>query len=545
MTRVFHIAAWLLCVVQLAFAQPETISYQGVLSQPGGVRAPDGAYEITFGLYTQPTGSQAQWAETLSVPVLDGFFSVVLGETNPIDLNFTQQFWMAMRVNGSPELTPRIKLNATPYSFSANTVADSGVVGRTIAKGHVVRSINSLTDNVTLAGGQNITIEQNGNTLTITGGGGVVSINGLQDQITIQTEGGATVSQDGNTITITAGPGGGTGVLGLQNQDNTLTIENPNGPTTNINVTDGGLTAAKIGVGQVVKSINSLKDDVTLAAGANVTLTTDQNTVAISSNGGTLDSSYDAGGPGAGATITADAGAVTINGTGGLSVSGGDIKVSQNDSYIVGLHSALWWSNNGSIGVGSTGLASLGLYAGSSSPRVFIDRTTGAVDISGNLNTTGRVGSATGFGFPDGTIQTTAYVVNDVADSVRLVSDGSITITANAQSHQIQLSALQASSRRFKSNIRAIDNAVATVNQLRGVEYDWREDGRHDIGLIAEEVGEVLPEVVEYEENGVDAKGLHYSKLVPLLIEAIKEQQEQIRSLSDEVNVLKRELQTK
>ena len=48
---------------------------------------------------------------------------------------------------------------------------------------------------------------------------------------------------------------------------------------------------------------------------------------------------------------------------------------------------------------------------------------------------------------------------------------------------------------------------------------------KHDIGLIAEEVGEVVPEVVAYEENGVDAKGVDYARLTAVLIEAVKEQQ--------------------
>ena len=41
--------------------------------------------------------------------------------------------------------------------------------------------------------------------------------------------------------------------------------------------------------------------------------------------------------------------------------------------------------------------------------------------------------------------------------------------------------------------------------------------------MIAEEVGAVLPEIVNYEENGIDANGMDYSKLTPLLVEAIKE----------------------
>ena len=66
------------------------------------------------------------------------------------------------------------------------------------------------------------------------------------------------------------------------------------------------------------------------------------------------------------------------------------------------------------------------------------------------------------------------------------------------------------------------------MNRLRGVSYDWKANGKHDIGLIAEEVGEVIPEVVAYEQNGKDAKSIDYARLVAVLIEANKELQKEI-----------------
>jgi len=87
----------------------------------------------------------------------------------------------------------------------------------------------------------------------------------------------------------------------------------------------------------------------------------------------------------------------------------------------------------------------------------------------------------------------------------------------------------------------------------RGVYYDWKKDGlykefggKHDMGMIAEEVGKVIPEIVTYEENGIDAKTLEYGRLTPMLVEAIKEQQKQIEILmaqnakqQEEINALK------
>ena len=80
-----------------------------------------------------------------------------------------------------------------------------------------------------------------------------------------------------------------------------------------------------------------------------------------------------------------------------------------------------------------------------------------------------------------------------------------------------------ASSIRWKSSVRNIDQPLDKIARLRGVYFDWDKEhgGHHDVGMIAEEVGEVLPEIVNYEENGIDAIGMDYSKLTPLLVEAV------------------------
>jgi hypothetical protein len=95
------------------------------------------------------------------------------------------------------------------------------------------------------------------------------------------------------------------------------------------------------------------------------------------------------------------------------------------------------------------------------------------------------------------------------------------------------------SSGRWKTNIRTLAGALEKVERLRGVSYDRKADGKHEIGVIAEEVGQVVPEVVAYEENGVDAQGVDYSRLTAVLIEAVKEQQGQIRALQVEIEQLR------
>jgi len=94
------------------------------------------------------------------------------------------------------------------------------------------------------------------------------------------------------------------------------------------------------------------------------------------------------------------------------------------------------------------------------------------------------------------------------------------------------------SSRRWKSNIQPLTDALEKVERLRGVTYDLKNNNKHDIGLIAEEVGEVVPEVVAQDENG-QANSVNYGRLTALLVEAVKEQQAQIRALQEELAALK------
>ena len=103
----------------------------------------------------------------------------------------------------------------------------------------------------------------------------------------------------------------------------------------------------------------------------------------------------------------------------------------------------------------------------------------------------------------------------------------------------------ETSDMRFKKNIFIIDNALDKVQALRGVNYFWRTDEFKDrnfdtspqIGLIAQEVEKIIPQVVTTDAAGF--KSVEYSKLVALLIEAVKEQQKKIDVLAAENQTLK------
>ena len=93
------------------------------------------------------------------------------------------------------------------------------------------------------------------------------------------------------------------------------------------------------------------------------------------------------------------------------------------------------------------------------------------------------------------------------------------------------------SSIRWKKDIKLIDEPLAKLTALRGVYFNWDAEhgGSYDVGMIAEEVGKVLPMIVGYESNGIDATGMDYSKLTPLLVEASKALKTQVDELHQQM----------
>jgi len=95
------------------------------------------------------------------------------------------------------------------------------------------------------------------------------------------------------------------------------------------------------------------------------------------------------------------------------------------------------------------------------------------------------------------------------------------------------------SSLRFKTNIHPLQGALEKIEQLQGVSYDRRDDGRHEIGVVAEDVAQVVPEVVSRDPETREVQGVDYSRLAALLIEAVKSQQAEIQELKVQIEQLR------
>ena len=85
-----------------------------------------------------------------------------------------------------------------------------------------------------------------------------------------------------------------------------------------------------------------------------------------------------------------------------------------------------------------------------------------------------------------------------------------------------------------KTDIETIQNAIETVGELRGVTFKWKDNGHKSMGLIAQEVETVVPEVVVTNELG--DKSVTYGSLIGLLVEAVKDLNNQVAEIKDTIN---------
>ena len=117
-------------------------------------------------------------------------------------------------------------------------------------------------------------------------------------------------------------------------------------------------------------------------------------------------------------------------------------------------------------------------------------------------------------------------------EDMRLDNNGNLYVDNNIVAYSSTIS-----DERVKSDIVSLDNSLDTIKRLRGVEYTWLEGsrtGQREPGLIAQEVEKVIPEAVieqdtVFSSNHTRLKTIDYDKVIPHLVEALKE-------LSDKVD---------
>jgi len=110
---------------------------------------------------------------------------------------------------------------------------------------------------------------------------------------------------------------------------------------------------------------------------------------------------------------------------------------------------------------------------------------------------------------------------------------GSLTVDGTATATTF----VETSTVRLKENIKDLDFNASDIFKLRPVTFNWKTSGNEDLGFLAEEMNETLPNLVSKTDDGV-VEGIKYSKLSTILIKTVQQQQEQINQLKEIVNNL-------
>jgi hypothetical protein len=133
---------------------------------------------------------------------------------------------------------------------------------------------------------------------------------------------------------------------------------------------------------------------------------------------------------------------------------------------------------------------------------------------------------------------------NGTTDIMHLDNTGDLTVKGDVVAYG------SPSDKRLKENIKPIESALDKVQKLQGVTFDWKKqkqttegsvkrEWKHDMGFIAQDVKKVVPELVRENEDGL--LSMRHQGVIPILVEAIKEQQKQIDSLQEQIKKMSSE----
>jgi hypothetical protein len=226
--------------------------------------------------------------------------------------------------------------------------------------------------------------------------------------------------------------------------------------------------------------------------------------------------------------------ASTINVGSAVTIHSGGFRVGSSD-----LHSSGLTVQN----VNSTGVVTATTFSGNLTGNVTGNVTGDATGLSGTPNLNVGVVTATSFfGNGSGLTGAGSTVSDDTSTNQTFyplftqTTSGTITsskvstskLTFNPSTGTLTVVDINSTSDiNLKTNINTVENALDTVSQLRGVSFDWKETEKSSYGVIAQEIEEVLPELVGSEE----VKTVNYNGIIGVLIEAIKELKNEIEEL--------------
>jgi hypothetical protein len=563
---------------------PRLINYQGMLTDNSGSPLTD-TVDVAFIIYDNPgpTGGNVKWSETqYNVSVINGLFNVILGSANPIDLPFDQDYWLDITVEGE-HLPERLKFTSVGYAYRA-LVADSARVATPGSGSHWTVADSVLYSNkywgIARGGAGNVLYGDSAHTTVNLG---VACTTGASGQ---------------NYYYPTVGGGYGnratawyTTVAGGSHNIATGECAMVGGGWGNIADNDYAMVGG--GSNNVAGGYLS-----TLCGGADNRAT---GWMAVLGGGWHNEASGHKVTVGGGAHNFARGAYSVVAGGGGSgypdsnsalgdysTIPGGTRNVaSGNYSFAAGRrahalhHGSFVWADttdadfastgdnqfliraSGGVGVGTNNPRRL-LHLLAANPRVLIEASSSNPEI--NFENSGDAGSEIWALYKDGASDDFRFFQNgadrltfqnatgnvgvgatdpgqklDVNGIVRIRSWG-LTPTYNVEVNADGDLCKASSSRRYKKNIRSLESDPDKILNLEPVSFEWKTTSEKGIGLIAEDVQELIPELVGYDKEG-RPDAVRYELLSLYVLETVKQQQQTIQELKAENEVLKRRIE--
>jgi len=570
------------------FAQvPQLINYQGMLTDAND-NPLSGSYSIQFKIYNSASGGSALWTELQTVSVVEGIFSVILGTSTSIPLTVFDgsDKYLSIKVDSDAEMSTRKRLVSVGYSFRAYD-ADK-VDGKDASE--FVQKVDNVTPNssgnidLVAAGTITITPDNTNHSITISATGGTggddlgnhtatqniklnghfLSNDGGDEGISIDNSGNITASGYIRTGATSSSYDVGDIVASddLIADDDVFCNSVVQGVVLYATETiRTGVPSSVYTVGDIVATDDLIADDEVIG---NVVKTGSPSNYAYSSGDivadddliaddqvqasvvltGSPSASFGSGDIVATRHLIADenvkAGNCVIAGSPSTSYDAGDVVA---DDDLIADHCIITGSpttpyNTGDIVANGDLIADLNIYGDNLQVNNFIHTTSNSGII--------RVG-----------IPSIGYTYGDIAANNNLRADEDLIIGDHACINTSSLSSTYqlyvngsayatgswySSDSKFKKNITDIVNPLEKISNIRGVSYNWRTteykekefpEGKH-FGVISQEIENVLPEIVKADENG--EKAVAYIELIPVLIEAIKQQQLIISEMQTKLN---------
>ena len=491
-----------------ANGQTTAFTYQGQLQNSSA--AANGNFDFEFLLFDSLSGG-SQIGATLSknaVAVANGSFAVKLdfGSQFPGANRFLEIHIRPSGGGAFTTLTPRQAVASSPYSvksIAADSATNATQLGGVPANQYVLTGDTRLTDARSPTAGssnyiQNGTAQQTASNFNISGSGiigGNLTVNGTLNATASNALqlGGLAANQyvltgDARLSDARAPTSGSANYI-----QNTTSQQ----PSSNFTISGNGFIQ-----GFLV---------------ANSGVTGRKNSDGAGVYGGTTNSS------GSGVAGYASASTGATNGVWGISDSTSGKGVYGSATASTGAAYGVYGISNSTQGVGVYGYNPNGFagYFNSGSGAGLYTHSTSGYGIQARSENTHAL-------YADGSIFVNRWIVLQ-----ELPGSGSEQVCRNASN----ILSMCSSSLRYKQNIDQFPSGLSLISRLRPIKFDWKADGKHDLGLGAEDVEKIEPLLVTYNKNG-QVEGVKYDRIGVVLINAVKEQQAQIEQQQKQIAAL-------